>query len=293
MKKAYALSALTMMLFMGCQREVAFELSDEELLVKRIDESTEPGVPGKATTITDYEYNSDKKLIRSVYTSTYENITRSSDARYTRDNNGRIIIIETRWQRLKDGVPYATPEGPAFDTTFGSVIYRDASSRKISYTKHVNRSGDKTAMDSIVYEYDSNDHVKKTTGYYLPMAVHQPGEPLIPFGYTDWVFNATGSLTQQEVYGGDAPFTMQIRYRFEYDDKVNPLYRNEDAFLDQWFDISPNNVVKQTVYISANGENYDNTATYQYRVDNRPSSVAYFSPPTVVSANRQSTFYYK
>jgi hypothetical protein len=298
MQKNFHLLIFLLLLLTSCQRETAFERvpgilsGDSSLLVKRVDESTEPGVPGKITATYEYEYDLYKKLVGSNFISIYENITRSSEGRYMRDNKGRIITVENRSQKLLNGAPYVTPEGPAFDTSIINVAYQDDSSRKINYIKGIRLAGGKTAVDSTVYEYDNNDHVKKTISYYLTWAVHQPGEMLALSGYMSWIFNEKGSLTQLEQYVKDnAGLTMQIRYRFEYDNKINPLFINEDVFLSNWFELSPNNTVKQNVYYPVTGENYDNTAVYQYRSDNKPLSVTYFSP--VVTANMQSFFYYK
>jgi hypothetical protein len=299
MKTNFLILIFATIMFISCQRETIIELTpgatdDSGLLVKKIDEATVPGVPGVARATYEYEYNSDKKLMRVNYNSTSESIMRLSKTRYKRDNIGRIVDVAILWERFKNGIPYATLEGPASDTIIGTVAYKDQLSRKIDYVKYVNWSDGKTAVDSTVYEYDANDHVKKTTGYNLPAGVQQPGETFTLYGYTNWTINLANSLVQLETYGkSNAGFTLQIRYTFEHDDKVNPLFRNEDIFINQWFDFSPHNVTKQTVYIAATGETYDNTATYQYRTDNKPSSINSFSPPPVVNANRQSTLYYK
>ena len=299
MHKTYLLLFVCLIMFVSCQRETGAELldntsDDSGLLVKRVDESTEPGVPGKAVATSEYEYNSEKKLIRTIINSAHGSITRHSDSRYTRDSKGRIMTIAATSQRLINGAPYQTLEWPAFDTVSTMVIYQDELSQKIKYIKRIIRSGEKTTIDSSLYDYDSNGHVKKIIIFYLPFGVHLPGEQLMSSGYSAWTFNAKGSLMQLEEYGeANGNFFLQIRYRFEYDNKINPLFTNEYVFLYNWFDLSPNNVVKQKVYIPAYGEDYDNTATYQYRPDDKPLSVIYFSPPTVTNTNRQSNFYYK
>lgn len=299
-QKIYLLLVISPILLISCQRDVGIELlssvvsSDSMLLVKKVDETTVPGIPGKSAVTSEYEYDSESKMTRFVLNSISGNQTRFSESHFIRDSKGRIVTIEIKSQRLTNGVPSVTLEGPAFDTSTTKVVYQDENSRKINYIKRTNRAGEKTALDSTVYEYDNNNHVKKTTIYYLSWAVHQPGDMLILIRYMTWTFNEKGSLTQIEEYGKtNSSFTMQIRYRFEYDDKINPLFRNEDVFLNQWSDFSPNNVVKNNVFIPATGENYDNTAVYQYRSDNKPLSATYFSPPSVVNASRLSTFYYK
>jgi len=315
MHKNYLLITISFILIVSCQRESDIVLESGNindtgsgnindtgsLLIKRVDESSTPGVPGVGTTITEFEYNTEKKLIRSVITSVIGNKTRFSERQIIRDSKGRFITIEIRSKRLMNGVPNETQEGPAIDTSIAQVVYQNEISRNISHIKRnishikrIARSGNKTSIDSMVYEYDSNDQIKKTTIHYLPWGIHQGGELLISSGFSLWVFDEKRNLTQLEQFTpSNGSYALNIRYRFEYDNKINPVYANEYVFLNNWFDMSPGNVLKQNVYIPITGENYDNTAVYSYRSDNKPVTVTYFSPPTVVNENRKSTFYYK
>lgn len=299
MKKNSLLSVIFLTLFISCQRETGYELAsglrgDSSLLIKKVDESTEPGQPGKYTGTYDYEYNTENKLIGILFNANYGIRTATGVTRYIRDSKGRIITIENVSKQFINGLPYVSPEGQLPDTSIINIVYQDESSHKISYIKSKYQVGDKTAKDSTVYEYDNNGRVTKTSPYHLPLAVHLPGDTLILGDYSTWTFDASGNLRETILYAKTkGSFIMNIRYRFEYDNKVNPLYTHEDMFLSNWSDYSPHDVIKQNVFIPGTNENYDNTAVYQYRSDNKPASVTYFSPPTVVNATRVSTFYYR
>lgn len=298
MYKSCLLPGMIIVVLLSCRREMSSERAlppdDSGILFKRVDTSTEPGVVTIGVSTSVYEYNSKSRLVKQIFTAGSGGRSRSSQSRYTRDDKNRIISIEAESQELENGAPYETPEGPAFDTTVSNIVYQDEGSVKVSYIKAVTRSGERTFIDSTVYQYDSHAHVKRTTGYYLPWGIHQAGEAPVSSGYTEWTFSEDGSLTQIEQYAQtNGTANLQIRYRFEYDDKINPLFTKEDVFINNWFDVSPHNVVKQNVYIPVTNENYDNTAVYKYRSDNKPISVTYFSPPTVVRGERRSTLYYK
>jgi hypothetical protein len=281
-------------LLISCRREVSIEpppgttTGDSGLIVKKVDEFTQPGYAGKPTFTTEYKYDSEKKLIREVFIAINGNDSTHSESLYGRDSKSRVVTIDSKSQRFINGVPYVSPEGVGSDTITTTVIYLDAISGKINYIKATGHSGEKVFTDSTAYEYDNNDHVMKTTSYYLP-TVQRPGDTLVLSGYSSWVFNEKGSLLQLEQGGTDT--LGLIRYRYEYDNKINPLFKKEDVFLGQWEDYSPNNVVKQNVFIPATGENYDNTAVYQYRSDDKPSSASYYSP--VVNGTSTTTYYYK
>ncbi len=72
MQKIYLL-VIVLVILISCQREISIEPSpdkvtgDSGIIVKKIDEFTEAGYAGKAIHTTRYEYNAEKKLIRTTY----------------------------------------------------------------------------------------------------------------------------------------------------------------------------------------------------------------------------------
>jgi hypothetical protein len=264
---------------------------DSGLLIRSVHESNSPGQATAYTSINDYEYNADKQLVRIELNSVSGTRTGKVITRFIRDSKGRIVTIENISKQFVNGVPYVSPEGIR-DTNITDYVYKDESSDKILYSKRVYHVGNKTAKDSMVYEYNAAGDVAKTFQYYFPLAVYLPGDTMTLTNYSAYKFDASGNLTENALYSrSGGVFELNMRFRYEYDQKINPLYMDEDALVSFWPQHAPQNVVKQSVFIPQNGENYDNTAVYRYRSDDRPSSVAHFS--AVVSGTNETTFYYK
>jgi hypothetical protein len=298
MSQDFLVLIIVSVLVISCQREVDGGIAsqrggDSSLLIRRVDEGTEPGRVEKYTSTTDYQYDIEKKLIRVEWnfvngTRTWKDVTK-----YIRDSKGRVETIENISKQFDNGVPYVSPER-FLDTFVTHYVYQDESSNKLLYSKRVYRVGEKTAKDSIVFEYDTDSNVKKTLEYYLGLAIHLPEDTLPLKSFSTYAHDAAGNLTENALYiiESNGSFTLNIRYRFEYDDKINPLYMKGDVYLYYWGQYAPHNVVKQNVYLPGSSpEVYDNTSSYQYRSDNKPASVAYYSP--VVAGTSEATFYYK
>ena len=251
------------------------------LLVRQVD----AWVSGD-TSVTVYQYDGAKLLIA-------EHVTGANpyDRYYKRDGLGRIV------QRVW---------GIAGDSDIRNVVYADASSGRIAYTREISGSGSSAYRDSEAYVYGGNDKPMRIGIYVMPAAAF--------VGYDSLTYDGAGNLAQLLYYeggagsggsgggeasGGEEPFTLNIGYDFQYDNAINPLFSYDDARLtDEWYlSASPNNYLIQTNHYGDPPlrPSDDVVATYIYRSDKKPATAA--RGGTALSSNGtivlNTTFYYQ
>lgn len=126
--------------------------------------------------------------------------------------------------------------------------------------------GGASVIDSVVYAHSNK--VSRTTSY-----ITLPGASTELDQYFEYKYDSRGNLVEVKNYlsGGSADFLFGT-YTFEYDDKINPWYSNDDVLVDfnDRLYTSPNNVLKATYEYADPVYNSVRVYTYQYNNDNRP-----------------------
>lgn len=204
----------------------------------------------------------------------------STVTEFTYDGNGRFIVEKTTV--VEDGSSEVSSKS----------IVRDASGRAkrvvesvpgfsgfVDYT-YLNPTGSRVrngllkfdfggiqVTDSIAFQYATK--VSKTTHYYSLL-----GSVTEVAYYIEYAYDGKGNMTQVKFYqpndAGD--ITLSDTYNYEYDDKVNPVYFNDDVLVEYVGNqyVSPNNLVKINVVSSDPSQNFKLTNVYEYGADGRP-----------------------
>ncbi len=301
MKKAYFLFALLAALFVSCQKDISLDAQnttvvnellrgDEngELLVRMVSVS----IPGSDSIVQEYQYDSAKQLAQESFSaiSTQAGATKiySSITRFYRDASERVVKVAQKYGQPVEGIVY--------DTTFTYITYQNAGSKKIMYTITITKSGSKTAYDSTVYFYGTNNRVNKTqhfTGSIIDSLSVTPKSQV----YFTWQYESKGNLTKIEQFSdnnNNGNFELMISYEFKYDDKINPLFAQDDVRMEGgWGSVaSPNNVLEQKVTPAGIGAGYTHQWFYQYQINNRPATER-FTSGDVGSRVTTAKYYYK
>jgi hypothetical protein len=236
------------------------------LLVKQVD----AWVNGDSM-VTIYEYDAARLLIAEHVTG-----TNPFDRYYYRDGLGRIV------QRL-----WVDEE----DSDIRNVVYADASSGKVAYTREVSGSGASAYWDSEAYVYGANGK---------PIRIDIFAAPALAYAqYDSFTYDAAANLAQFLFYEGGTPFVLNLGYDFQYDNAINPLFSYDDARLtDEWYSSSSpnNNLIQTNHYGDPPLMPSDNVVqTYTYRSDKKPATST--RGGTALSSNGaivlNTTFYYQ
>jgi hypothetical protein len=236
------------------------------LLVKQVD----AWVNGDST-VTVYQYDAARLLIAEHVVG-----ANAFDRYYFRDGIGRIV--ESLW----------VDEG---DSDIRNVVYADASSGKIAYTREISGSGTSAYLDSEAYVYGENGKPGRVDIFPLPAIANAQ--------YDSFTYDAAGNLVQFLFYEGGTPFVLNLGYDFEYDNDINPLFSYDDARLtDEWYSCSSpnNNLIQTNHYGDPPLMSSDNVVqTYTYRSDKKPATST--RGGTALSSNGatvlNTTFYYQ
>jgi hypothetical protein len=187
--------------------------------------------------------------------------------RYYREPvGGRIVKIARKG-------PYSD-NGNNVDTLFDYVTYKSPTS---SMVEHINNG-------ARVYSYDAHERVSGTSEY---MHWPNPTDPVRMVVYHIYTYDDNGNIKKREEFtdlDADGVFQLNFTYKFEYDNKINPLLLGDDALIEwNWTLFSPNNVLKQ-INDDANPAGIDDeiTTVYEYGVDNLPRSGGYNLGPNPI-----------
>jgi len=209
--------------------------------------------------IYEFEYDSAGRVSQRYNTVKFRKpdgslTVRDGLVKYHRDGAGRIIRIEY----------LPSPLYPDTISTF--IEYQDPVSNKIS------KMYDNKDKSLTLFYYDANSRVLKINFFQ-----HYPSstDPLILTAYHSHSYDKRDNLTEKVFFQDDdhnGTFEPAITFRFEYDDKTNPVYPVDDAlFSENWSLVSPNNTVKQ-INITPHPPLPGDTINYSYDYDskNRP-----------------------
>ena len=173
---------------------------------------------------------------------------------YIRDGQNRIIEIHASGFN---------------DSTVTNVYYSNQNEVAYTILHHVNNSSQK---DSIVYEY--------VNGKVSRINVFSPSTSAQASYYNTYEFS-NSNITKVSSYNlQGANYEEGLSYTFEYDNKINPFFSNDDAnLLYNWNTASKNNIVKQTNHYGNYGIPDDYvTSEYVYGANNKPVSTKWYGP---------------
>ncbi|MGZ5243356.1 MAG: hypothetical protein ACXWW0_05705, partial [Bacteroidia bacterium] len=188
--------------------------------------------------------------------------------RFTRDNTGRITVIELYDESEK--VIYVTFDYKADNTLNKAQVYAFD-------------NGVPLEANRLEFEYNSLKQISRMNQIDPKTGKLQ--------GYDILTFDAKGNAIKSESHyineSGDDE-TMAIN-EYEYDDKKNPqLAIGFPLYLDNVYDISQNNVTKEIEKDAQGRINRTVTHTYEYTAEGYPKSSTY----TTSGSNVKSTYDY-
>ncbi|MFL5738860.1 MAG: hypothetical protein ACJ75B_01480 [Flavisolibacter sp.] len=276
MRTILFLSVVAALLF-SCQREPGVTLSANRtsndtgnLLIKTVVKYA------GAATINDFSYDQNKKIVLKL-TETTDNLSgakQSSSINFYRDDKGRVFKIARKYDQ------------PSHDSIFTFNFYESNASDRLVYSKIIDAPTGQTSIDSITYQYNSNDQIVKTTHYLYSPNQQASGAD----SYYIWDYDSKGNLVQMRQYSNKAgSFELAITYQFKYDDKINPAVTETSLLEYNWYEaVSPNNLIEQkNIYPGQPDEVL--TTNYQYRSDGRPTAASF----TGVGNSFQTSYYYQ
>jgi hypothetical protein len=203
---------------------------------------------GADSSVSTFWYDAQSRLSKYILEDGF------GDQTYTltvsRDNIGRVTRIIEDFKGMTPG------------TQTTDFFYLSDTDPRIRYGKFEN---DTPFIDSLVFEY-SGSRVTSIKHYL------SNGGPYILKWYYNYSYDSRNNITLLKFYEPDAGGTnFQSRWAASctYDDKINPYYSNDDAFMEflefPW--PCPNNMTSRSSNVSGPMLNI----TYEYRTDGRPT----------------------
>jgi hypothetical protein len=261
MRNKYCLYALLIALLINASCQKSYNVPDDLRVINT--DSTITGLLKKQVftyipenfenMFFEYAYDTAGRLSRRYYLAKIKNadgsITIKQDTlNYYRDASGRLIRI-----------------GELTDSVYLVVEYDGQSNR-------VKEAKDNLDIYSTQFEYDAAGNIKRLNFFMrTPMA----SDPKRKVGYHDHVYDVAGNMVEKIFYQDDnltGNFESPIRFKFEYDNKINPRFPVDDVlFPETWSLSSPNNNTRQ-INIYTNPTMPSDTINYSYVYDdkNRP-----------------------
>ena len=240
--KKYLLPLLFFLILVAsCQKDNP--ASSKELLYQVI------GKRGSDSIVSTFWYDAQNRLSKEFLEDGFV-VGQTYTLTVTRDNNGRVT-------RIIDDVKSFTSGSQTTD-----FFYLSDTDKRIKYGKLVRN--DTAYIDSMVYEYNSG----LVTGvkHFL-----SGGSPYRLGWYDKYSYDSRNNIISYKFYEPDAG-GINLKLKDEslctYDDKINPYYSKDDAFIDflefPWN--SPNNMTSRRG-VAGMALNI----TYEYRTDGRPA----------------------
>jgi hypothetical protein len=203
----------------------------------------------------DFTYDASNRLIK--YKSTQDlgagNVL-TTETKFTRDAAGRIV----REVIIDDF---------AGDSSVLTYVYANTTGRTIKYG--LDGEVDDLIRDSLVFGY-TGDLCTKISFYETTDA----GDSYELYSVVTFKYDARNNLIEAlESYDDAGTLVPSVKYVYEYDTRVNPIYVREDMLLlnsDLLF-VSPNNATKLNFTALELNVTVAQTVSYQYRSDNKPS----------------------
>jgi YD repeat-containing protein len=266
---------LPVIYFSSCQKQVDWTIDPV------IDTTTTPTIPttpggpsgdllvkivmvtGSETTTITYTYDASKRLISEHSLGTSAGMPLDSYRRFYRDDAGRIYKIA---QLIKQ-------TGLSMDTSFTYVHYDDPASKNFVYTVAEIGAFGFVTRDSSVFTYDGNGNLAMHKSY---MSNDLLGSA--PALTTRWEYTySAGNLTGQKAYNDYAntgTLSLTATYKYTYDNKLNAMTLNGEAFLTGRTEgVSKNNVTKmELIDETAPANSITVTTALTYGSANKPAT---------------------
>lgn len=275
-------SALT-----SCQKEISFDNNGGNSgggttgdLVTRIVSKV-----GTDSTVNEYEYDSNKRLIREKISGVSQGVPINNDLRIIRNSAGIITsTIQKNAELITQGL----------DSAVSRINYDAASNRYISRVIEISFFG-LTTIDSTVFNYDAGGRIISEEDFLANPALGS--SPLLS-AKTEYT-NGSAGINQTNISFRDpmagGPFELLATVKYTYDRKVSPLILSPgEAAVMARMDLSAtSNGTKIEFEDIANGGagSFTQTLVYTYNSKNKPvTAVSTQTPGNIVSS---ISFYYK
>lgn len=283
-KSPLLLLIITILFLVSCQKEINWStnggsgtISPGNLLVKSVAKN------GPESVVTDYTYNTNKKIVNEKITGISQGINAGNEVRYYRNASGIII----RYVQINPNLVAA-----GIDSVTTYVNYNAASSRYISYVSEFGLFGF-TVRDSTAIIYNAGGKVSQAEQYQKV--------PFLGTGYeislrVKYMYDAKGNMTQQDFYSVD-PVSMAedpvstIKYTF--DTRLAAIKFDNEAYAIGKPDyISVNNPTKfEFIDINTPSNGFAINNIYTYNGNNKPATAVSTRTPGAVVNN--ITFFYQ
>ena len=280
-RKAAIVSALFILLFTSCQKELELAAGSGStgagLLVKMVEKT------GTDSTVVEYSYDAAKRLVREKISGMSGGINLDNDLKIIRNSSGIIThTVQKAAELIASGVD--------------SVITRyhyDAPARRYTSSVFELSLFGFTVSDSTVYKYDaggkitSDEHYQAFTGVPYELTLKQeytysaPGTAVVVF--KQYTYDATTSS-----------YDLIATLDYTYDNKTNPLplnIGNEAVVLLRPVLFSSNNALSSKYTDPDDASNNFSTAIVYTYSNNRPGAAVSTDTPSGKVSNIK--YYYQ
>lgn len=266
MRKLMFFISLITFFCISCQKEFSIESGETDLVrgnIGLLSKVIVTYLPDSLDYLShEYFYDTAKRVNRIVTTQKSRQsggvVTEKTKAvQFQRDNYGRIVRITS------------FPDTSSYYTVF---LYDNAPSNKVVSATVYQRTGYFSVLiTSTLFEYNTSNRVLRTSQYY-PQATNS----LKLTAYQTYLYDSRGNIIEKQLYQDDlnnGTLVPSLRYRWEYDNRINPRYQKEVALF--YWDAnwpttgSPSNAIKQLNYYP-NSPNDELLNTFQYDSKGRP-----------------------
>lgn len=275
------------MVITSCQKEISFDNNGGssgggttgDLLTRIVVRE------GADSTVNEYEYDSNKRLIREKISGVSQAVSINNDLRIIRNSSGIITsTVQKNAELIAQGL----------DSVVSRVNYNAATNRYTSRVSEISFFG-LTTIDSTVFNYDAGGKILSEEDYLSNPAF---GSFPILAAKTEYT-NGSSGINQTNISFSDpiagGPFELLATLKYTYDGKVSPLILppGEAAVIARTDLSATSNGTKIEFEDIANGGagSFTNTLVYTYNSKNKPvTAVSTQTPGNIVS---NISFYYK
>lgn len=264
----------------SCQKELAFENNGGnsgggttgDLLTRIVVKE------GADSTVNEYEYDSNKRLIREKIRGVSQGVTINNDLQIIRNSAGIIIsTIQKNAELIAQGL----------DSAVSRINYNTATNRYTSRVFEISFFG-LTTIDSTVFNYDAGGKIISEEDFLSNPALGSSPLLSAKTEYTNGSsgINQTNLSFRDPMAGG--PFELLATVKYTYDGKVSPLILSpgEAAVIARTDLSATSNGTKIEFEDVANGGagNFTQTLVYIYNSKNKPvTAVSTQTPGNLIS----------
>ncbi|MFM9907916.1 MAG: hypothetical protein ACKVOW_01135 [Chitinophagaceae bacterium] len=268
----------------SCQKEISFDGNggpvtgtSGDLLTKIV------AVSGTETNTTEYEYDSEKRLIREKITGTSQGTDIGNDLRVIRNASGIITAtVQKNQGSITQGI----------DSVLSIVYYNSSTNKYTAVVSEISVGGFSVA-DSSSFVYGTDGKILRQDNYLVSQFLGP--SPVLSL-VTDFSYGAAGIIEMRQSASdfqnpGAPPIPTTIA-KYSYDTKVSPLIiPNGEAAVILRIDFSATSNLSNYEFTDiANGgpSSFKLSAVYTYNSKNKPIS----GVSTQIPGNKKTTFTY-